>query len=103
WKAKKRFKPNDFTLRRTSWSWLWSWNRRELLGEPWERELAQQRESTKSLRAPSLDSIRTNQTSRGRWASKRFLMEFVSHLGKKLLLPSLLHKLDTKNLQREDC
>ncbi|CAO2597556.1 hypothetical protein LEMLEM_LOCUS9054, partial [Lemmus lemmus] len=30
-------------------------------------------------------------TSRGRWASKRILMEFVSHLGKKLLLPGLLN------------
>ena len=27
-------------------------------------------------------------------------MELVSHLGKKLLLPGVLHKLDTKNLQR---
>ncbi|CAO2591440.1 hypothetical protein LEMLEM_LOCUS6308 [Lemmus lemmus] len=30
-------------------------------------------------------------TSRGRWASKRLLMKFVSHLGKKLLLPGLLN------------
>ncbi|CAO2589251.1 hypothetical protein LEMLEM_LOCUS5324, partial [Lemmus lemmus] len=30
-------------------------------------------------------------TSRGRWASKRLLMELVSHLGKKLLLPGLLN------------
>ena len=42
-------------------------------------------------------------TSRGRRASKRLLMELVSHLGKKLLLPGLLHKLDTENPQREDC
>ncbi|CAO2631756.1 hypothetical protein LEMLEM_LOCUS21456, partial [Lemmus lemmus] len=39
-------------------------------------------------------------TSRGRWASKRLLMELVSHLGKKLLLPGLLYKMDMKNLQR---
>ena len=42
-------------------------------------------------------------TSRGRWALKRLLMELVSHLGKKLLLPGLLYKLDTENPQREDC
>ena len=36
-------------------------------------------------------------------ASKRILMELDSHLGKKLLLPGLMHKLDTENLQREDC
>ncbi|CAO2634166.1 hypothetical protein LEMLEM_LOCUS22565, partial [Lemmus lemmus] len=30
-------------------------------------------------------------TSRGRWASKRLLMDFVSHLGKKLPLPGLLN------------
>ena len=42
-------------------------------------------------------------TSRGRWASKKLLMEFDSHLGKKLLLPGLLYKLDTENPQREDC
>ena len=42
-------------------------------------------------------------TSRGRWASKRLLMEFDSHLGKKLLLPGLLHKLDTENPHRDDC
>ena len=42
-------------------------------------------------------------TSKGRWASKRLLIEFDSHLGKKLLLPWLLHKLDTKIPQREDC
>ncbi|CAO2612789.1 hypothetical protein LEMLEM_LOCUS15758 [Lemmus lemmus] len=42
-------------------------------------------------------------TSRGRWALERFLMELVSHLGKKLLLHGVLHKLDTKNHQREDC
>ena len=29
-------------------------------------------------------------TSRGRWTSKKLFMEFVSHLGKKLLLPGLL-------------
>ncbi|XP_049988698.1 zinc finger protein 54-like isoform X2 [Alexandromys fortis] len=42
-------------------------------------------------------------TSRGRWALKRLLMELVSHLGKKLLLRGLMHRLDTKNAQREDC
>ena len=41
-------------------------------------------------------------TSRGRWALKRLLVELVSYLGKKLLLPGLVHKLDTKNPQRED-
>ena len=39
-------------------------------------------------------------TSRGRWALKRLLMEFVSHLGKKLLLHGLLdvmlYELDIK-------
>ncbi|CAO2610479.1 hypothetical protein LEMLEM_LOCUS14676 [Lemmus lemmus] len=30
-------------------------------------------------------------TSRGRWASKRLLMEFARHLGKTLLLPGLLN------------
>ncbi|CAO2605096.1 hypothetical protein LEMLEM_LOCUS12324 [Lemmus lemmus] len=31
-------------------------------------------------------------------------MELFSHLDKKLLLPGLLlHKLDTKNPEREDC
>ena len=29
-------------------------------------------------------------------------MEFDSHLGKKLLLPGLMHKLDTENPQRKD-
>ena len=42
-------------------------------------------------------------TSRGRCASKRLLMQFDSHLDKKLLLSELLHKLDMKNPQREDC
>ena len=42
-------------------------------------------------------------TSRGRWSSKRLLIELVSHLGKKLLLPGLLYKQDTENPQREDC
>ncbi|KAM7327717.1 hypothetical protein ACRRTK_014084 [Alexandromys fortis] len=37
-------------------------------------------------------------TSRRRWASKRHLMEFDSHLGKKLLLPGLLYKLGHKEL-----
>ena len=41
-------------------------------------------------------------TSRGRWALKRLLMKFDSHLGKKLLSPGLIHRLDTKNPQRED-
>ncbi|CAO2625167.1 hypothetical protein LEMLEM_LOCUS18736 [Lemmus lemmus] len=30
-------------------------------------------------------------TSRGRWTSKRLLMELVGYLGKKLLLPGLLN------------
>ena len=30
-------------------------------------------------------------------------MELDSHLGKKLLLPELVDKLDTENPQREDC
>ena len=42
-------------------------------------------------------------TSRGRWASKSLLMEFASHLGKKLLLPGLLDELDMQNPQRNDC
>ena len=42
-------------------------------------------------------------SSRGRWALKRLLMEFDSHLGKKLLLPRLLHRLHRENPQREDC
>ena len=46
-------------------------------------------------------------TSRGRWASERLLMEFVIHLGKKLLLPGLLdvmlYKLDMQDPQRNDC
>ena len=42
-------------------------------------------------------------TSRRRWALKRLLMVFARHLGKKLLLPGLMHRLNTKILQREDC
>lgn len=34
---------------------------------------------------------------------KRLLIEFDRHLGNKLLLLELLHKLETKNPQREDC
>ena len=45
-------------------------------------------------------------TSRGRWALKRLLMEVVSHLGKKLLLPGLfdimLYKLDMQDSQGND-
>ena len=43
-------------------------------------------------------------TSRGRWASKRFLMEFANHLG-KLLLPGqidiMLNELDMQDLQKK--
>ena len=46
-------------------------------------------------------------TSRERWASKRLLMELVSHLGKKLLLPRLLdvilYELDMQDPQKSDC
>ena len=42
-------------------------------------------------------------TSRGRWALKRLLIEFVRHLGKKLLLPGLLDELDIQVPQRNDC
>ena len=41
-------------------------------------------------------------TSRGRWASKRLLMEFVSHLGKKLLF-AWTAWLDSQDPQRNDC
>ncbi|CAO2592273.1 hypothetical protein LEMLEM_LOCUS6687 [Lemmus lemmus] len=40
--------------------------------------------------------------SRRRWASKRLLMELVSHLGKKMILPGLMYKLDMKKPQRDD-
>ena len=46
-------------------------------------------------------------TSRGRWAVKNLLMEFVSHLGKKLLLPGLLdvvlYEMDMQDPQKNDC
>ena len=42
-------------------------------------------------------------TSRGRRASKRLLMELLSHLGKKLFLLELLDELDMQDPQRNDC
>ncbi|CAO2637477.1 hypothetical protein LEMLEM_LOCUS24000, partial [Lemmus lemmus] len=42
-------------------------------------------------------------TSRRRWALKKLLMELLSHLGKKLLLPGLLDELDMQDPQRNDC
>ena len=45
--------------------------------------------------------------SRGRWALKRSLMEFASHLGKRLLLPGLLdvllYKLDMQDPHKNKC
>ena len=45
--------------------------------------------------------------SRGRWALKRFLMEFDDHLGKKLLFSELLdvrlYELAIQDPQKNDC
>ena len=42
-------------------------------------------------------------TFRGRWASTKLLMEFTSHLGKKVLLSGLIDELDMHDPQRNDC
>ena len=64
----------------------------------------------KSLRVHDSEapiSWQLQSTSKGRWTLKRLLMEFVSHLGKKLLLPELLdamlYELNSQDPQRNDC